>query len=81
VPVHTESQDGRNMKPVAIVKFAVKLPLLTVVLGFILWVTSGSAEERVRARERPRRRIVSTGFGETCARILCTIRLTTRSVT
>ncbi|HEV3100049.1 MAG TPA: ABC transporter substrate-binding protein, partial [Candidatus Udaeobacter sp.] len=35
------------MKPTAIIEFRVKLVLVAVVLGFLLWATSGSAEEQV----------------------------------
>src|ERR1700738_2154675 len=35
------------MKPTAIIEFRVKLVLVAVVLGFLLWATSGRAEEQV----------------------------------
>ncbi len=37
----------RNMRPAAIIEFRVKLVLVAVVLGFLLWATSGNADERV----------------------------------
>lgn len=36
-----------KVKPAVIIEFRVKLVLVAVVLGFLLWVTNGNAEERV----------------------------------
>ena len=43
-PMHTKF---RTMKPTAIIEFRVKLVLVAVVLGFLLWATNGNAEEHV----------------------------------
>ena len=43
-PMHTKFS---KVKPAVIIEFRVKLVLVAVVLGFLLWVTNGNAEERV----------------------------------
>jgi hypothetical protein len=37
----------RNIRPAAILEFRVKLVLVAVVLGLLLWATNGNADERV----------------------------------
>jgi hypothetical protein len=41
---------SKKVLPVASVEFRVKLVLAAVVLGFLLWVTNGHADDRLAAK-------------------------------